>query len=189
MAEDADLLDQAGGQVSAFLLLVQVEALGQASAVEAVEVDVVAGWAQRAAEDVADALAARGGQAAHAAQVSGDAVVDLLGGEPGQLRVVQQAFGHGADLHLDEPAVDDVVAGDVEEVRVAGAAAVAVAQGGVQHLVGQDEAPFLVVVAAQGVDVDLPASALTAATEMPWARASSASATRVMPDAMPPRRG
>lgn len=56
MAEDADLLDQAGGQVSAFLLLVQVEALGQAAPVEAVEVDVVAGWAQRAAEDALAAL-------------------------------------------------------------------------------------------------------------------------------------
>lgn len=189
MAEDADLLDQAGGQEAAFLLLVQIEALGESPAVEAVEVDVVAGRAERTAEDVADALAARGGQAADAAQVAGDAVVDLLGGQPGQLRVVQQTLGHGADLHLDEPAVDDVVAGHVEEVRVAGAAAVAVAQGGVQHLVGEDEPPLLVVVPAQRVDVDLPASALTAATEMPWARASSASATRVMPEAMPPSSG
>lgn len=116
---------------------------------------MVAGRAERRAEDVAEALAAQGGQASHPAQVHGDAVVDLLGGQTGQLGVVQQPFGHDADLHLAQPAVDDVVAGDVEEVGVAGAAAVAVAQGGVQHLVGQDEPPLLVVEGAQRIDVDL----------------------------------
>lgn len=129
--------------------------MGEAAPVELVEVDVVARAAERAAEDVADALAAQGGQAAHPAQVAGDPVVDLLGGEVLQLRVVQEAFGHPADLHLAQPAVDDVVGGDVEEVGVADAAAVAVAQGGVQHLVGEDEPPFLVVESAQRVDVDL----------------------------------
>lgn len=101
------------------------------------------------------ALAPQGGQAAHPAQVGRDPVVDLLRRQIRQLRVVQQSVGHRADLHRAQPAVDDVVAGDVEEVRVAGAAPVAVAQGGVQHLVGEDEPPFLVVEFAQRVDVDL----------------------------------
>jgi hypothetical protein len=155
VAERADLLDQAAGQVAALLPLVQVEALGEAAAVELVEVDVVTGRAQRGAEHVAHALAAQGGQAALAAQVAGDAVVDLLGGQVRELWIVKQPLGHGADVHLGRPAVDHVVAGDVEQVGVANAAAVAVAQGGVQHLVGQDEPPFLVVELPQRVDVDL----------------------------------
>ncbi len=108
LAELADLLHQPAGQEAAFLPLVQVEALVEAASVEAVEVDVVAGRAERAeraAEDVAESLAAQGGEPAHPARIAGDPVVDLLGGQAARFRVVEQSVGHGADLHLVQPAV------------------------------------------------------------------------------------
>ncbi len=134
----------------------QLVALDEDAPVERVEVDGVGGPAgQRFAQDVAGALAAQGREASAAPQPGGDPVVHLLGRKALQLGVVQQPFGHRADVHLDQPAVDDVVGGDVEEIVVAGAAPPAVTQGGVQHLVGEDEPPLLVREPLERVDVDL----------------------------------
>ncbi len=93
----------------------------QRAPVEVVQVDAATGRTgpgQRLAEHVAEPASAQRGELAHPAQIGGDPVVDGLGGQAGELRIVEQAVGHLADGHLHQPAVDDVVAGDVPQVRV-----------------------------------------------------------------------
>jgi hypothetical protein len=117
---------------------------GQRAAVVLVQVDGARrpGVGQRFTEYVAQSAPAQRGQPAQPAKVGGDGVVHGLDREPGEVLVEEHPVGHIAHTHLDQPAVDHEVGRDVPQVRVAPAHPVAVAQGGVQHLVGQHEPPL-----------------------------------------------
>src|SRR6185437_6579979 len=110
---------------------------------------------QRLAEYVAQSDATQGRELAVATQVRGDAVVDLFGGHALQDRVVERTVRHAADAHLQEPAVDHQVGGNVPQVRVAATDTLTVAQCGVQHLVGHHEPPLAQRHADERIDVDL----------------------------------
>ncbi len=96
------------------------------------------------AEHVAEAEAAHGGELAEPAHVGNDAVVDAFGGKVFEFGIVEATdVGQAADAHLDEPAVDHEVAGDVPEVGVASVSTVAVGEANVEHFVGDNETALL----------------------------------------------
>ncbi|MDC0671503.1 VWA-like domain-containing protein [Nannocystis sp. ncelm1] len=148
------------------LALVVREPLGQAAAKERVERHALAALPHGlVAEHVAEVKAAKGSELAVAAEVDDDAIVDRLGREPLELRVVQEPErGQLADPHLDQPAVDHEVARDVPQVRISTLAAGLVAQPDVQQFVGDDESGRVVVEVGRGVDVQLARLASIAAT-------------------------
>jgi hypothetical protein len=157
LQQSADFLDQSCGQQAACALLVAQQAFAQLGAAELVDIGVVARVALAAhiaLQHVALATG-QGAQLAHAAQIARDAVVDLFGAETAQLRVVEQADARRlAHVHLNQPVVDDKVAGHVPQKRLAPAPARQMAQGDVQNFVGDDETQLQLGQARAGVDVD-----------------------------------
>ena len=152
-----DLLDQARRQEPSAAAVVVGQPGGQGPAVVLVQVHRARRprVGQRLTEHVAQPAPAQRGQPAQPPQIGRDRVVHRLDREPGEVLVVEHAVGHVPDGHLDQPAVDHEVGRDVPQVRVAPAHPVAVAQRGVQHLVGQHEPPLGLAEVGERVDVDL----------------------------------
>ncbi len=132
--------------------------LCQAAAIEFVQRQPVANLppvGDPPAEDVAETHAAQGCQLAIAAHIGHDPIIDSLGGLTLQVRVVQRAEARQrSDVHLDQPAVDHVIAGDVPQERIASLTAGMVAQPHVQQFMSHHEAAFVIAQAGIWIHID-----------------------------------